>query len=172
MKTYICEICGDAYLGEDRPSQCPFCGADENFIQDGDIAHPVILGEFDLSEKSRENLYKTLELETRASALYECMASRADSYEIKAMYKRLSKVEKEHASLVSKILKIEMPEIKPEDCSGDDIENFNETIKLEERASGLYHQFMNEATEEPIQKAFNALERVEKGHIDLIKRYL
>ncbi|MDH4330621.1 MAG: hypothetical protein OEV93_03665 [Candidatus Moranbacteria bacterium] len=172
MKTYICEICGDAYLGEDKPSQCPFCGADDNFIEDGDIANPVVIQDFDLSEKSLENLQKTLDLEKRASALYSCMASKADSYEVKAMYKRLSKVELEHAAIVCKIMKIEMPEITPEDCSSDDVENFEETIKLEEHASGLYHQFMSDADEKPIQKMFNALERVEKGHIDLIKKYV
>ena len=39
MKTYICEICGDAYLGTEKPKNCPFCGAGEGFIKEGKKAN-------------------------------------------------------------------------------------------------------------------------------------
>ena len=42
MKTFICEICGDAYIGEEKPKNCPFCGAREAFIKEGKDAKPVV----------------------------------------------------------------------------------------------------------------------------------
>ena len=172
MKTYICEICGDAYLGEDRPSQCPFCGAKGNFIKEGKEARPVVNETIQVNEKERENLMKTLELEMHAVAVYQCMAGKTDKYEINAMYKRLAKVEMEHATIVTKILKIEKPEMIEAVCADRDVDNFDETIVLEDNASKLYATFAQEAMDLNLKKFFGALTLVEKEHIDLINNYL
>jgi len=92
-------------------------------------------------------------------------------YEIKAMYKRLAKVELEHATITCKLMKISLPEIDPELCSDEDVENFNETIKLEENATALYAKFAQEAMEQEIKILFTALMQVETDHIQLIKNY-
>jgi rubrerythrin len=172
MKTYICNICGDAYLGEERPHNCPFCGARESFIKNGNEADPIPTKVFELSEISRKNLEETLRLEMHANAIYLCMAGKAKSYEIKAMYKRLAKVEFEHANIVCKLMKISLPESNPELCSDEEIANFNETIRLEENASALYAKFAQEATEQQIKILFTALMQIETDHIELIKNYL
>ena len=172
MKTYICEICGDAYIGEEAPSECPFCGARHAFIKAGGGAKPIVNEKIELSEISKKNLEETLALETKANAIYLCMAGKAKTYEIKAMYKRLAKVELEHAVICTKLMGIEMPEINAEICSDEDIENFNETIKLEEHATDLYHKFALEAVEKNIKIFFTALTQIEAGHTRLIKNYL
>lgn len=172
MKTYICEICGDAYIGDEKPSQCPFCGSGRDYIKEGGEARPITNETVEISEKSRENLMKTLRLEMNAVATYQCMAGKTDKYEIKAMYKRLAKVELEHATIVTKLLKIEKPEVAEKTCADSDKENFDETIKLEDNASKLYAIFGREAQEAEIKKFFDALTVVEKEHIDLIKNYL
>lgn len=172
MKTYICQICGDAYLGEEKPKNCPFCGARENFIKEGKEANPVVNQKIDIGEASRKNLEKTLDLEIHANAIYLCMAEKAKSYEIKAMFKRLAKVELEHANVVCKLMKISLPKINPELCGDDDAENFKKTIKLEEHASGLYSEFAKEAKEQNIKILFTALNQAEEDHIELIKNYL
>jgi rubrerythrin len=171
MKTYICEICGDAYIGEDRPSECPFCGASKNFIKDGTQARPFINQEIELSELSRKNLEETLRLELHANDVYLCMAGKTKTYEIKAMYKRIAKVELEHASIVCKLMKIPLPAANPELCSDDDIENFAATVKLEEDATAIYANFAKEATEQEIKIIFTALAQIEASHITLIKNY-
>lgn len=172
MKTYICEICGDAYLGNEAPAQCPFCGAKRNFIKEGKEARPVVNETIQVNEKERENLMKTLELEMHAVAVYQCMAGKTDRYEIKAMYKRLAKVEMEHATIVTKILKIEKPEMIEVTCADGDVDNFNETISLEDNASKLYATFAQEAVDVSLKKFFGALTIVEREHIDLINNYL
>ena len=172
MKTYICEICGDAYIGDEKPHQCPFCGARKDFIKDGSEAKPIVNETIEVNEKERENLMKTLELEVHANAIYLCMANKTDKYEIKAMYKRLAKVELEHAVIVTKVLKIDKPAEVSVTCADTDNENFDATIDLEDNASNLYAQFAQEAENENLKKFWGALKIVEKEHIDLIKNYL
>src|SRR3989339_246780 len=104
MQTYICQICGDAYLGEGKPTECPFCGAPGNFIKSGKEAKPILNDKIEISEVSRKNLEETYNLEVKASAIYTCMAGKAKTYEVKAMFKRLAKVELEHAVIATKLL--------------------------------------------------------------------
>lgn len=172
MKTWICEICGDAYLGEGKPTSCPFCGARHSFIREGKDAKPVVEIKTELSELTVKNLHETLELEMRANAIYLCMAGLADTYETVKMYKRLAKVELEHSVICTKLLGISMPEIKPESCSEDDAENFRKTIELEQHAAGLYARFAKEAVETHVKIMFTALNQAEVDHITLIKGYL
>ena len=172
MKTFICEICGDAYIGAEKPKNCPFCGAREHFIRNGAEAVPVVTKDFEIGEASKKNLEETLRLEMHANAVYLCMAGKTKTYEVKAMFKRLAKVELEHAVIVCKLMKITVPEINPELCSDEDLENFKETIKLEENASSLYARFAKEASEQDIKMLFTALTQAEVDHIELIKKYI
>jgi len=172
VNLYICEICGDAYVGVEKPSDCPFCGAKGNFIKNGAEAEPIAEIKTEISELSKKNLMETLALETKANAIYLCMAGEARDYQIMKMYKRLAKVELEHAIIATKLLNIAMPEIKMENCSSDDFENFKKTIELEDHAIGLYRKFAGEASEAHMRKFFGAIMQAEVGHIELIKQFL
>lgn len=172
MKTYICQICGDAYIGHEKPSDCPFCGASSNFMKVGKESNPIVNQKIEISELSGRNLEETLALELKANSIYLCMAGKADTYEIKAMYKRLAKVELEHAVIVTKLMGIAMPKIEGQACSEDEVENFQKTIALEEHATDLYKKFAKEAAEANIRIFFTALTQVEQDHIELIKNYL
>ncbi|MFA6973737.1 MAG: ferritin [Parcubacteria group bacterium] len=172
MKTYICQICGDAYIGHERPTDCPFCGAPSHFIKEGKEALPIVNQKIEISELSGRNLEETLGLELRANLIYLCMAGNAKTYELKAMYKRLAKVEMEHAVICTKLMGIALPKVEDQTCSQDEVENFKATIALEEHATSLYAQFAKEATEQNIRIFFTALTQVEADHTALIKNYL
>jgi rubrerythrin len=172
MNLYICEICGDAYIGRDLPSECPFCGARHNFIKAAHEADPIINRSGEIGESSRKFLEQTYNLEVSAVAIYNCMAGKAKSYEIRAMYKRLAKIELEHATVATKLLGRDKPEIKDEECSGDMQANFQRTLELEDHAAKLYTQFAREAEEEKVRVFFAALAQVEAGHETLIRKYL
>jgi len=171
MKTYICQICGDAYIGTEKPADCPFCGAPKNYIKEGKEANPIVAQTFEIGETSRKNLLATYDLEVRASAIYTCMAGKSKTYEIQKMFKRLAKIELEHAVIVTKLLKMPVPEIKTETCSDEDLENFQKTTELETHATSLYRQFAKAATEQNIRILFTSLSQAEQGHIDLMKNY-
>lgn len=172
MNLYICEICGDAYIGADKPTDCPFCGAKNNFIKLADEAQPIVNIKTELSETSKKNLMETLALETRASDIYTCMAGKSKEYKIQKMFKRLAKIELEHAIIVTKLMGISMPEVNSESCFDEDIRNFQKTIELENHATELYKKFAGEASEEHIKKFFGALMQVEQGHIELTEKFL
>lgn len=172
MKTWICEICGDAYIGDEKPHNCPFCGARMAFIKAGNEAKPVTEVKTELSELTIKNLKETLDLEMNANAIYLCMAGKAGSYEIMKMYKRLAKVELEHAIICTKLMQISLPDMHGELCSDQDIENFQKTLELEDHAAGLYARFAKESVEQNVKIMFTALNQVETDHIALIKNYL
>lgn len=172
MKTWICEICGDAYLGEGKPTSCPFCGARAAFIKEGKDAKPVTEVKQELSEQTVKNLHETLQLEMDANAIYLCMAWKTHSYEIMKMFKRLAKVELEHAIICTKLLQISMPQVDSGVCSDEDVENFQKTLELEDHAANLYAEFAKSSVEKHVKIMFTALNQVEQDHIELIKNYL
>jgi len=97
--------------------------------------NPIINQEFSIQGKSEERLMETYELEVRASAIYTCMAGKTKDHTINKMYKRLAKIELEHAEIVTKLLNMPAPEAKLEECSDEDLENFKKTIELEKSCS-------------------------------------
>lgn len=159
-------------MGNEAPASCPFCGARRAFIKNGAEAKPVTLNGSALSPETVGFIEETLALETKASALYSCMSNAAEEYEIKAMYERLAKVELEHAKMCVALLGVAMPEIKPESCSNEEIENFKQTLELEDHAAELYGQFAQNAKETHIRIMFTALKQAETDHIELINNYI
>ena len=68
MKLFRCIICGDPYLGEIKPANCPFCGASEKHIVNAeDYEYPVV---DNLSEKSKSCLLAALTLEVINADFY------------------------------------------------------------------------------------------------------
>jgi len=167
MKLWRCMICGDPYLGEEKPRNCPFCGAHERYIvEQTEYKDPVIES---LSDVSKENLEAALQLETNNAEFYACASRKANTDEMKNMFKALSKVESEHASVISKALKIAKPEINlaNNECQADDMANLEESHVREERAIKKYGKFLSEATEPRVQEIFSAVIAVESDHLSL-----
>jgi rubrerythrin len=169
IKVFRCRICGDPYIGEQAPKQCPFCGADYRFFVQANDWNP---DEFNikLSVVSRKNLKAALQLELDNASFYDCaknMADKAsDRYGI-AKFKALMKVEREHASAISKFLKISRPELEKQSCNLDSEKNSKEGYEREDRAIKAYSKFKNEAVEPRLKKFFSALVEIETDHLNL-----
>jgi rubrerythrin len=174
IKVFRCRICGDPYIGSDAPKQCPFCGASQKYFIGADNWNP---DEFNisLSEISRKNLEAALQLELDNAAFYECaktVAEKAkDNYSI-AKFKALMKVEREHASAISKFLKISRPELEKKTCNTNSKANTKEGWEREDRAIKAYTKFRDEASETRLIEFFNALVEIETDHLDLHADYL
>jgi rubrerythrin len=169
VKVYRCRICGDPYLGSEAPTQCPFCGANQKFFVEAQDWNP---NEFnvELSEISRKNLEAALQLELDNASFYDCAKNKADgandNYGL-AKFKILMKVEKEHASAISKFLKISKPELEKQACNADSKANSKEGWEREDRAIKSYAKFRDEATEPRLKEFFSALVEIETDHLDL-----
>lgn len=124
-----------------------------------------------LSEISKENLGKALELEIDNTNFYKAVSERSKDVYVSSMFKGLSKVEREHASVICKHLKIEKPDSKAglDKAVDSDRENIEEANRREKRAVKFYTEARNQATEEEVKEFFKALMEIESDHIILTK---
>ena len=174
IKVFRCRICGDPYIGSEAPKQCPYCGAVRRFFVE---AQSWNSDEFnvDLSEVSKKNLEAALQLELDNAAFYNCAKNAAqnagDEYSI-SKFKALMKVEREHASAISKFLKLSNPELEKKTCDANTKANTKEGWERENRAIKAYAKFKDEATEPRLKEFFGALVEIETDHLDLHAEYL
>jgi len=169
VKVYRCRICGDPYIGVDPPTRCPFCGAKTEYFVEADDWNP---DEFNvqLTDVSKKNLQVALQLELDNAAFYDCaknMADKAKDHYSLAKFKALMKVEREHASAISKFLKISRPELEKLACNANAKANTQEGFEREDRAIKAYSKFKDEATEPRLKEFFGALVEIETDHLDL-----
>ena len=174
VKVYRCRICGDPYIGSEAPTQCPFCGAAQRFFVEAQDWNP---DEFNvtISEVSRKNLEAALQLELDNAAFYDCAknaADKANDHYSLAKFKALMKVEREHASAISKFLKITRPELEKQACNANAKANTKEGWEREDRAIKAYAKFRDEATEPRLKEFFEVLVEIETDHLDLHADYL
>ena len=169
VKVYRCRICGDPYIGEEIPKQCPFCGAHQQFFVE---ARDWSLDEFNvkLSNITQKNLKAALQLELDNASFYDCAKKTADEQHDEyglAKFKALMKVEREHASAISKFLKISRPELEKQACNADSKANSKEGYERENRAIKAYAKFRDEAVEPRLKEFFTALVEIETDHLEL-----
>ncbi len=165
MKIYTCKICGEVYIGNDIPPSCPFCGVANKFLQ---LAH-IWKDEnnIELTDASKKNIEKALEIELSNTAFYRCAYNTLSNIEVGLMFKGLSKVEREHASVFRKILKPDSdPEVN-EKCEDNTEKCLEESLAREKKAVEFYTKALSEATEPRLKEVFEAIMNTEKDHIEL-----
>lgn len=165
VKVFICMICGDAYLGEIPPSNCPFCGAHSNFIRE-DAKWPVPEEPIkNLTPKTKDNLIASIRTELRNANFYACAAEKAKDIRIQKLFKFLRKIEMEHATVFNKALGLkDFPKVDVS-CVNDDTANLRQAREYETDAINHYKQFLKEATEARAKLIFTALIDVENDHL-------
>jgi rubrerythrin len=168
MKLYRCRICGETYLGYEAPTQCPFCGAHEEFM----IApedYPTDVNDIQPTEVEQADLEAAIEVERGNARFYLGMADRHDNDTLRSAYKRLSKVEAEHCSLFCKLARRTKPDdlLVPGETSGQWAADIADSLAREQRASALYAQFQGRATSPRLREVFGAVRDVELDHIQL-----
>ena len=166
MEAFICPICGDAYIGEAPPSNCPFCGAPRKyFTKPGDYKISRLRGE--ISKISRENITSAIKLEDSNSEFYLCASKSSANAGMRAIFRRLSKIEREHATVLRKLIGAGEESVI-ETCGENDGDNVRMAVTREERAMASYSKFLSEAKEPGIRRVFEALVEIEKTHVELL----
>ncbi|HOZ61231.1 MAG TPA: hypothetical protein PK914_03830, partial [Smithellaceae bacterium] len=72
VKLYRCTICGDAYIGENPPANCPFCGAHIEYIKEAKDA--VVNFDVELGARDKANAEHALQVEVSNATFYACAA--------------------------------------------------------------------------------------------------
>lgn len=167
LDMYRCRICGDTYLGTSVPARCPFCGADETYMVQGD-GFSAEENHVQLTEVERRDLQTAVAIERSNARFYAAVARLESDETLASAYKRLSRVEAEHCSLFCKLL----GEPKPDDLSvpdgdpGDWCAAIAESAAREQRAADLYAEMVGRATNERIREVFSAVSSIEQDHLD------
>ena len=165
MKIFVCRICGEVYVGKNIPPSCPFCGvANKYYIL---AVFCYLDNNVELSDLSRKNLELALDLEMGNTMFYKAVSKKAEELEIRLMFKGLFKVEKEHAEVFAKLLKVSLPEIKDVDCAVSREEIVRDSEAREKRAVAFYAKATEESVEPRVKEVFEAIMNVEKEHIEL-----
>lgn len=170
VKLWRCEICGDPYVGESPPTNCPFCGAHQEHIKEASVAKANF--DVELNEKDKANAEHALQVEVSNAAFYFCAAKKTDSAEGKLLFKALGKVEAEHASIWRKILKLDKTPEGSEPCHTSNKENLEESHQREERAIDFYRKAAAESENQRVKEIFEALVVIETDHLKLSEERL
>lgn len=168
MKLYRCRICGETYLGSERPSNCPFCGAHAELLVDT-ADFPAGINDVQLTEIEREDLETAIEIERANTRFYLAMARRDDNATLANAYKRLAAVESEHCSVFCKLARVPKPADLRE--AGDELgawdADIQESARRERRATDLYAQFAARATSPRLLEVWSAVSAVEADHLEV-----
>lgn len=165
-----CEICGDPYIGESPPKNCPFCGAHQKYIKAAQLAK-VTFG-VHLNKKDGENVEHALKVEVSNSAFYFCAANKTDDEEGKLLFKALGKIETEHANIWRKILKLDATPKGEEPCHTKNRENLEDSHARETRAIEFYGRAAGEAVNPRVKQIFQAVVEIERDHLKLSEERL
>ncbi|MCX8189693.1 MAG: ferritin-like domain-containing protein [Candidatus Diapherotrites archaeon] len=164
-KLWICEICGDPYIGYAPPTCCPFCGARGRHVKAFSDAKPNF--DVELNAKDKKNAEYALQVEVSNSAFYFCAADKTNDPEAKKLFKALGKVEAEHASIWKKILKLKEIPQSNDSCSVNYLDNLKESHARETRAIEFYSRAASESKNPRVKQIFEALVEVETDHLQL-----
>lgn len=166
---FRCEICGETYLGKSKPKTCPYCGAQEEYLKK--LENFERLMPEDISDESRENIEEAIKLEIDNAKFYDCAYRKTEDESEAAIFKRLKKIEAEHAEFLAEIIDVPEEEIPSyEECAENAIENYQEAHERENRAIQSYSQFAHDAENSEVKEIFEALVDIETDHLDLSDR--
>ncbi len=165
-----CEICGDPYIGDAPPKNCPFCGAHQKYIKVAKAAKANF--DVNLNAKDKANAEHALKVEVGNSTFYFCAANETDDAEGKLLFKALGKIEAEHATIWRKILKLGKTPEGNEQCHSKNRENLEDSHARETRAIEFYGRAAKEAQNNRVKQIFEALVEVETDHLQLSEERL
>ncbi len=166
-KLYKCKICGDPYLGDHPPINCPYCGAKQHYFVDAKEYVSPFTQEHNFTQEERGNFQAALDIEISNASFYKNAAETSEEDFHKWLFKALMKVESEHASIFAKHLKITKPDLYVAEASTDGEENVQESHRREGIAIESYRKFSETATTPRAKQVFSALVEIEEDHLSL-----
>ena len=170
VKLWRCEICGDPYIGEEPPANCPFCGAHRKYIKEAKEAK--VNFDVELNEKDKANAEKALQVEVSNATFYFCAAEKTDDAAGKLLFKALGKVEREHAVVWKKILKLGILPRGDDLCHTNNRENLKDSHARETRAIEFYKKAASESENKRVKQIFESFIEVETDHLELSEERL
>lgn len=173
VTVWVCKICGEAYINDDKPHRCPFCGAYEKYFVDSKEYDDTGDWDVELNETDKANAEKALGVEISNTLFYKCSAKKVNELDGKKLFKILAKVEAEHAAVWKKILKLDKLVWEPaETCEVDYRADLEDSHSREDRAIKFYGEAAAAAKNDRVKEIFKAFVEVETDHLKLSEERL
>jgi rubrerythrin len=169
-KLWRCKICSQAYIGDERPGICPFCGAHSGFIIPAGKWKPQ--ENMKLSATERKNVEAALQLEKSNTSFYLCVSKVSKDPFIQGMFRALARVESEHVGIFTRVLRSSGKACPEQPCTSADKQSVQESLEREIRAVANYGRFLGETREPMLREIFKALVDIEGDHIQLDRAIL
>jgi rubrerythrin len=163
VELWRCQICGDPYIGERPPANCPFCGAHRKFIKQAKEAKVTF--DIELKQADKQNVEEALKKEVSNATFYLCAAKQTDDDEGKLLFKALAKVELEHANIWRKILKLDSSPQANDSCHTKNVENLQESHDRETKTIDFYRNALSVSKNKRIKQILKALIEIESDHL-------
>lgn len=166
MNMYRCRICGEIHLGTEMPTRCPFCGAHDRYLGDADSFH-ASENDVQLTEIERDDVEAAIGLERSNARFYAAVALLDGDEALASAYKRLSRIEAEHCSVFSKLIREPKPSdlAEPADHPADWCAAIAESLRREQTAATFYAKVVGRATNIRVKEIFTAVAAIETDHI-------
>ncbi len=156
-----CTNCHHVGLSEDKPQQCPVCGADKEKL----VSHTVSKVK---GKRTLQNLKTGFMAESQAHLRNTAFAMKAEQEgyaQMARLFRAVAEAEAVHAFNHMRLL----------DAVSDTQENLESAFERENLAASRYPQFVREANEEDdtgVATVLSYSRDVEKGHAKLYKKAL
>ena len=168
VKVWVCKICGEAYINDGKPDRCPFCGAYKKYLVEAKDYDDTGAWDVELNEVDKANAEKALGVEISNTLFYKCSSKKVKELDGQKLFKILSKVESEHASVWKKILKMDKIQWEPaETCEVEYRADLKDSHSREERAIKFYTGAAIAAKSARVKQIFEAFIEVETDHLKL-----
>ena len=168
IKVWVCKICGEAYISDGKPSRCPFCGAYKKYLVEAKDYDDTGAWDVELNEVDKANAEKAIGVEISNTLFYKCSSKKVEELDGQKLFKILSKVESEHASVWKKILKMDKIQWEPpETCEVDYKADLEDSHAREDRAIKFYTAAAKAAKSPRVKEIFEAFVEVEIDHLKL-----
>ncbi len=168
---YRCRICGEVYLGDKKPTQCPYCGARARYLVNLEREEFNRLKPDKVTDNDLDMIKKAIKLEVDNAKFYYCAGDETQDEDEAETFERLGGIEEQHAKALANIAEIDRRNIgSTKSCSEEARENYTDAHDREERAIQRYGEFARRADEPEVEEFFRAIIEIEKDHLDLSER--
>lgn len=169
MYIFRCLICGDTFVTREKPTNCPYCGSDQEYIV-LTVDYPEGLNDVELTDQEHADILRSASLEWTNAQFYSDLGKIAEPSSLSSMYRHLAKIEREHLSVFSKLLKTPVDDLPFEreviTLKETWAENIASSSNQEVEARDFYAEAAARATTPRVKQVLTAISQVEDTHID------
>lgn len=170
MQIYRCLICGDTFVMQSKPENCPYCGSGDSYIV-LTLDYPANINEISTTTQEYADLLHAAQLEYTNASFYTELGKINHDSALASLYRHLAKIENEHLIVFAKLMKqpkdsldFDRGAVIPKDTWDD---NIAISTAQEIDARDFYNLAADRSITPRVIQVFEAIAEVEQSHIEV-----